>query len=102
MSSTNHELATEAAFVLLARCSVGSVLPKEFECAVKIIADTYAEPMAELEKLRRQVHMVRLCDAYRFNGEHDCWECRICDSYAKGKDKIVHQDDCPHNNEVAT
>ena len=96
--STNHELARSAA----EKCHRYDT--ENFDCMDEMtrdIADTYAAPMAELEKLRRQVHMVRLCDAYRFNGEHDCWECRICDSYAKGKDMIVHQADCPHS-EVAT
>jgi hypothetical protein len=97
--STNDDLARAAA----EKCHRYDT--ENFDCMDEMtrdIADTYAEPMAKLERLRRQVHMVRLCDAYRFNGEYDCWECRICDSYAKGKGKIVHQNDCPHNNEVAT
>jgi len=85
--STNHELA-RAAFVLLARYSVGNVSPTDFEGAVKIISDTYAEPMAELERLRRQIELVK----NHTYGIIDAAWCDVCKMYE-------HMPDCPHAKE---
>lgn len=71
----------------------------------KTLYDKYLEGRiaaleAENAKLRRQVHLVGLCDAYRFNRDFDCWECHICDAHAKVKDAINHHPDCPHAEEI--
>jgi len=88
--STNHDLARAATDKLWKQDR------QTFESVSTIIADTYAEPMAEFERLRRQV-------AYVKRGHHsndgEGW-CGVCGN--RGKDQEYgHEPDCPHN-EVAT
>lgn len=67
MGKTNHELARAAAEYAIARIIMFDALrdldtPGKQECAIKhvekAIAGTYAEVIAELERLRRQVEFV--------------------------------------------
>lgn len=89
---TNHDLA-RAAVRTINMVPVGMLTDDD---VADFIADTYAEPMAELERLRRQV-------AYVKRGHHsndgEGW-CGVCGN--RGKDQEYgHEPDCPHN-EVAT
>lgn len=95
--STNHELSAYAAI----RCMRSTDDDVVKQCLTDIIADTYAEPMAELEKLRRQVALARKRMGIQKRSILNNFYCEFCGASHKNDRSIKHSDDCPHN-EVAT
>lgn len=94
---TNHDLARAAAD----KCKAY----KSDDWAA-VIRDTYAAPMAELERLKRQVELCRKHGPVRSVPGHPTrLACTLCGKWNPVKPrwlpKPVHHPDCPHN-EVAT
>ena len=106
MSSVNHDLARQAAERIYdLRDKMCEDLPHEF---AEIISDTYAAPLAELERLKRQVAFVTelamhalgdvdSIDLYYDRGSYRTW-LEFEDDGAFSNFKIK---DCP-NSEVTT
>lgn len=112
---TNHDLARAAAQASCGSIFIGFGLfefdtpgkQKTVEDVIaRKVADTYASPMAELERLKRQVELCRKHGPVQAVSGHPArLRCTLCGKWNPVKPKWspnpVHHRDCPHN-EVAT
>lgn len=106
---TNHELARAAAEYAVGRIIMFDALrdldtPGKQECATKhiekSIADTYADAMAENERLRRQVALVKSCNPPSvFDDFLQEYICPLCSTFHRPdyKPVVSHAENCPHN-----
>ena len=96
---TNHELARAAAEKCLSWTHFEDA--DAIQLMAREIAVTYDAPMAELEKLRRQVKLATEHTGVRYYEMGDYYYCEFCGASHSNIKEVVHEDDCPHN-EVAT
>lgn len=97
--SSNYDLARAAAERVLSPLTGSQIEKLALEDATNVIADTYAEPMAELEKLRRQVAMIVKKSGPQPHHIGNTYICLLC-GVESSPDKPKHNADCPHS-EVA-
>jgi hypothetical protein len=101
--TTNHELARVAAEnERLARQAMAMIQAADLSIGggIKIIADTYAEAMAELERLKRQVAFVKqgslLAIPSPFGTPSEI-RCLLCKNTWWHECRPNHAADCPNN-----